>query len=170
MKKRRKKRAPANRTDEPKPPSGGGRVPETSLRIIGGKFRNSRIKYSGDRCVRPMKDRVREARVSKSEGDDRDARLAGQAEESLAPVEVHAPVLPNGAEGLVVAAWEHEDWSPPLERPQGVVIARGDRAQSSDEAREYLNQGVIWMQPRVFRCGAPGWIMPMAPAMGSALI
>ncbi len=41
--------------------SGGLRVPETSLRIIGGRFRNSRIRYSGDRSVRPMKDRVREA-------------------------------------------------------------------------------------------------------------
>ena len=63
MKKRRKKpRGNTDRTDEqaeraPK----STRVPETSLRIIGGRFRNSRIRYSGDRCVRPMKDRVREA-------------------------------------------------------------------------------------------------------------
>ena len=31
------------------------------LRIIGGKFRRSKLKYSGDNRVRPMKDRVREA-------------------------------------------------------------------------------------------------------------
>ena len=31
------------------------------LRIIGGKFRGSKLKYTGDNRVRPMKDRVREA-------------------------------------------------------------------------------------------------------------
>ena len=31
------------------------------LRIIGGKFRGSKLKYVGDNRVRPMKDRVREA-------------------------------------------------------------------------------------------------------------
>ena len=31
------------------------------LRIIGGKFRGSKLRYSGDNRVRPMKDRVREA-------------------------------------------------------------------------------------------------------------
>ena len=33
----------------------------SQLRIIGGKFRGSRLKYSGDPRTRPMKDRVREA-------------------------------------------------------------------------------------------------------------
>jgi len=31
------------------------------LRIIGGKFRGSKLQYTGDNRVRPMKDRVREA-------------------------------------------------------------------------------------------------------------
>ncbi|MDO4571529.1 MAG: RsmD family RNA methyltransferase [Planctomycetia bacterium] len=31
------------------------------LRIIGGKFRGSKLTYAGDRRVRPMKDRVRES-------------------------------------------------------------------------------------------------------------
>ena len=31
------------------------------LRIIGGKFRGSKLQYAGDNRVRPMKDRVREA-------------------------------------------------------------------------------------------------------------
>ena len=31
------------------------------LRIIGGKFRGSKLRYAGDNRVRPMKDRVREA-------------------------------------------------------------------------------------------------------------
>ena len=31
------------------------------LRIIGGEFRGRKLQYGGDRCVRPMKDRVREA-------------------------------------------------------------------------------------------------------------
>ncbi|MDR2170224.1 MAG: RsmD family RNA methyltransferase [Planctomycetaceae bacterium] len=31
------------------------------LRVVGGKFRGSRLLYSGDNRVRPMKDRVREA-------------------------------------------------------------------------------------------------------------
>ena len=43
-----------------RPPT-GPRVSETELRIIGGDFKGSRIRYSGDRRVRPMKDRVREA-------------------------------------------------------------------------------------------------------------
>ena len=34
---------------------------DTSLRIVGGRFRGRRLEYSGDRCVRPMKDRVRES-------------------------------------------------------------------------------------------------------------
>lgn len=35
--------------------------PETTLRIVGGKLRGSKIAYAGDTRVRPMKDRVREA-------------------------------------------------------------------------------------------------------------
>jgi 16S rRNA (guanine966-N2)-methyltransferase len=31
------------------------------LRIVGGEFRGRRLQYGGDRAVRPMKDRVREA-------------------------------------------------------------------------------------------------------------
>ena len=34
---------------------------ESFLRIIGGRFRGRRIRYSGDPHLRPMKDRVREA-------------------------------------------------------------------------------------------------------------
>ncbi|MEZ6115378.1 MAG: RsmD family RNA methyltransferase [Pirellulaceae bacterium] len=33
----------------------------TTLRIVGGSFRGRKIAYSGDRTVRPMKDRTREA-------------------------------------------------------------------------------------------------------------
>jgi 16S rRNA (guanine966-N2)-methyltransferase len=54
---RGKRRDPAAATQ----PVGARRVSDTELRIIGGKFKGSRIRYSGDRCVRPMKDRVREA-------------------------------------------------------------------------------------------------------------
>lgn len=36
-------------------------VKPVGLRIIGGKFRGTKLKYEGDRSVRPMKDRVREA-------------------------------------------------------------------------------------------------------------
>lgn len=36
-------------------------VKPVGLRIIGGKFRGTKLKYEGDRTVRPMKDRVREA-------------------------------------------------------------------------------------------------------------
>ena len=38
----------------------GGKEP-LGLRIIGGKFRGSKLRYVGDNRVRPMKDRVREA-------------------------------------------------------------------------------------------------------------
>lgn len=38
-----------------------GAVPPTVLRIIGGRYRGRKLRYSGDRRVRPMKDRVREA-------------------------------------------------------------------------------------------------------------
>lgn len=40
---------------------GGMDVDPVGLRIIGGKLRGSRLAYAGDRRVRPMKDRVREA-------------------------------------------------------------------------------------------------------------
>lgn len=33
----------------------------TTLRIVGGHFRGRKLKYAGDKRVRPMKDRVREA-------------------------------------------------------------------------------------------------------------
>ncbi|MDO4583116.1 MAG: RsmD family RNA methyltransferase [Planctomycetia bacterium] len=36
-------------------------VDSVGLRIIGGKFRGRKLAYAGDRRVRPMKDRVREA-------------------------------------------------------------------------------------------------------------
>lgn len=36
-------------------------VDPVGLRIIGGKFRGSKLSYLGDRRLRPMKDRVREA-------------------------------------------------------------------------------------------------------------
>ena len=39
----------------------GNQVDSVGLRIIGGKFRGRRLEYAGDRRVRPMKDRVREA-------------------------------------------------------------------------------------------------------------
>jgi len=38
-----------------------GRVDETTLRVIGGSMRGRKIRYSGDKTVRPMKDRTREA-------------------------------------------------------------------------------------------------------------
>ncbi len=38
-----------------------GEKEAVGLRIIGGKFRGSRLEYGGDNRVRPMKDRVREA-------------------------------------------------------------------------------------------------------------
>lgn len=50
----RKRRPPKRPT---RPPQG---EPAT-LRIIGGHFRGRKLLYSGDRRVRPMKDRVREA-------------------------------------------------------------------------------------------------------------
>lgn len=53
-KKRRERRTPRD-PGHPQPSSA------TELRIIGGRLKGSRIRYSGDRCVRPMKDRVREA-------------------------------------------------------------------------------------------------------------
>ena len=36
-------------------------VPATTLRIIGGRLRGSRLTYNGDPATRPMKERVREA-------------------------------------------------------------------------------------------------------------
>ena len=41
--------------------SAPGEKEPLGLRIIGGKFRKSKLKYVGDNRVRPMKDRVREA-------------------------------------------------------------------------------------------------------------
>lgn len=38
-----------------------GSSQESTLRIVGGRLRGSKLKYSGDQRVRPMKDRVREA-------------------------------------------------------------------------------------------------------------
>lgn len=43
------------------PKQTGLEVDPVGLRIIGGKFRGSKLAYAGDRRVRPMKDRVREA-------------------------------------------------------------------------------------------------------------
>ena len=58
-----KKRKPENRLNAKR--RNVGSKPEAKeplgLRIIGGKFRGSKLRYSGDNRVRPMKDRVREA-------------------------------------------------------------------------------------------------------------
>ena len=45
---------------KPKPPQTGDRS-IVGLRIIGGRFRGRRLRYSGDPRTRPMKDRLREA-------------------------------------------------------------------------------------------------------------
>lgn len=57
------------KTVEPRPATGGHSVgsepgdrgKSVGLRIIGGRYRGTRLRYSGDHRVRPMKDRVREA-------------------------------------------------------------------------------------------------------------
>lgn len=53
----------ARRKSQPTP-SHAPTTPKTApvgLRIIGGQFRGRKLRYGGDRQVRPMKDRVREA-------------------------------------------------------------------------------------------------------------
>ena len=55
---------PDNTPQKPKRRSVGsepGAKESLGLRIIGGKFRGSKLQYVGDNRVRPMKDRVREA-------------------------------------------------------------------------------------------------------------
>ena len=53
------------RSDEtpmaPRKPASAKPPPSTELRIIGGHFRGSKLRYHGDPQTRPMKDRVREA-------------------------------------------------------------------------------------------------------------
>lgn len=49
------------RRHEPAARSEPAAVSPAVLRIIGGRFRGRKLRYSGDRRVRPMKDRVREA-------------------------------------------------------------------------------------------------------------
>lgn len=51
-----RKRSQPRRTD----PAGGDKA-VSPPRIVGGEFRGRKLLYSGDRRVRPMKDRVREA-------------------------------------------------------------------------------------------------------------
>ena len=48
-------------TDKRNVGSQPGEKEPLGLRVIGGKFRGSKLKYTGDNRVRPMKDRVREA-------------------------------------------------------------------------------------------------------------
>jgi len=55
LKKDQKTRITRNVGSEP-----GGKTP-LGLRVIGGTLRGSKLKYSGDNRVRPMKDRTREA-------------------------------------------------------------------------------------------------------------
>lgn len=58
-------RVPKRKSDERPTRSDRGRTESAAeanpLRIIGGKFRGSKLLYSGDLRTRPMKDRVREA-------------------------------------------------------------------------------------------------------------
>ena len=52
------------KADKPTPSSNrlsGVEVDPVGLRIIGGTYRGRKLEYAGDRRVRPMKDRVREA-------------------------------------------------------------------------------------------------------------
>jgi len=52
-----RRRTPKRQSPDPRPTSSD----VAGLRIVGGEFRGSRLRYSGDPRVRPMKDRVREA-------------------------------------------------------------------------------------------------------------
>ncbi len=54
----RKRNSTAQRSNRPR---GGTPAPSLGLRIIGGRLRGRKLLYGGDRRVRPMKDRVREA-------------------------------------------------------------------------------------------------------------
>jgi len=55
---RRKRGQPGGKSGRSRRTTGGDTV---GLRIIGGRFRGRKLLYGGDRRVRPMKDRVREA-------------------------------------------------------------------------------------------------------------
>ncbi|MBI1901006.1 MAG: RsmD family RNA methyltransferase [Planctomycetia bacterium] len=54
MPRKRPRQRASKRREEP-------RVPATDLRIIAGRFRGRKLRYSGDVRTRPMKERVREA-------------------------------------------------------------------------------------------------------------
>lgn len=60
---KKRKRRPKNKiTEEHNVGSEpGDRGKTVGLRVIGGKYRGTKLKYGGDNRVRPMKDRVREA-------------------------------------------------------------------------------------------------------------
>ena len=53
--------AKRRRNEKQLPAGRAGQASETTLRVVGGSMRGRKIKYSGDRTVRPMKDRTREA-------------------------------------------------------------------------------------------------------------
>jgi len=55
----RRSHHPSKKQAKRTPPSAG--AGPVGLRIVGGRFRGSKLLYGGDRRVRPMKDRVREA-------------------------------------------------------------------------------------------------------------
>ncbi len=63
---------------------------DNPLRIIGGKFRRSILKYSGDPATRPMKDRVREAVFN----------LLGKAIEGTVAIDLFAGTGAIGLEAL----------------------------------------------------------------------
>ncbi|NQT17383.1 MAG: RsmD family RNA methyltransferase [Planctomycetes bacterium] len=54
----RKHNRTGRRAKKPRQRAGGEPI---GLRIVGGRFRGSKLHYAGDRRVRPMKDRLREA-------------------------------------------------------------------------------------------------------------
>lgn len=54
----RKRRKPTARESGPPPPD---ETKPLGLRIVGGRFRGRKLKYTGDPRTRPMKDRVRQA-------------------------------------------------------------------------------------------------------------
>ena len=58
---KRKRRSKAKTPEHNVGSEPGDRGSTVGLRVIGGKYRGTKLKYSGDNRVRPMKDRVREA-------------------------------------------------------------------------------------------------------------
>jgi len=128
--------------------AGGGAA---ELRIIGGRWRGSKLRYNGDPGTRPMKDRTREAIFN----------LIGPAVAGKQAIDLFAGTGALGLEALsrgAVAATMFERHLPTLR-----TIEENVRHLAAEDQTKILNGNTFFLAERFDFEADPPWIVFVSP-------